>query len=117
MAPMGEAPHGGHEQTASRPAGKHSAAPEHSAAGEPPVTLPVPVSSARRLRPTAAGNPALDRLAALAARLLATSAAQVALLTDVQTIAAGVGLPPGSVGADSPLAESLCTVTADGGLE
>jgi PAS domain S-box-containing protein len=64
------------------------------------------------LRPDTGGNPALDRLAALAARLLSTPASQVSLLSDVQTVAAGFGLPEGAVGADSPLAESLCTVTA-----
>ena len=71
--------------------------------------------SARRLRPGAGGNPALDRLAGLAARLLATPSSQVSLLSDVQTIAAGVGLPAGAVGDDSPLADSLCTVTATHG--
>jgi PAS domain S-box-containing protein len=72
------------------------------------------VGAARRLRP-AAGNPALERVAGLAARLLATPASQLSLLTDVQTVAAGVGLPAGAVGADSPLADSLCTVTATSG--
>jgi PAS domain S-box-containing protein len=71
--------------------------------------------SARRLRPGAGGNPALDRLAGLAARLLAAPSSQVSLLSDVQTVAAGVGLPAGAVGADSPLADSLCTVTASHG--
>ena len=72
-------------------------------------------SSARRLRPAAGGNPALDRVAGLAARLLVAPASQVSLLSDVQTVAAGVGLPAGAVGADSPLADSLCTVTAASG--
>ncbi len=58
----------------------------------------------------------LDRLAALAARLLGSSSAQVSLLTDVQTVAGGAGLAPGVVGAQTPLADSLCTVTvATGG--
>jgi PAS domain S-box-containing protein len=70
------------------------------------------VASARRLRPTVGGNPALDRLAGLAARLLGAPSSQVSLLSDVQTVAAGVGLPAGAIGADSPLADSLCTVTA-----
>ena len=71
--------------------------------------------SARRLRPGTGGNPALDRLAGLAARLLSAPSSQVSLLSDVQTVAAGVGLPAGTVGADSPLADSLCTVTASHG--
>jgi PAS domain S-box-containing protein len=71
--------------------------------------------AARRLRPGAGGNPALDRLAGLAARLLGTPSSQVSLLSDVQTVAAGVGLPVGAVGSDSPLADSLCTVTASHG--
>ena len=73
------------------------------------------VTSARRLRPGVAGSPALDRVAGLAARLLTTSAAQVSLLTDVQTVAAGFGLPAGVVGSESALAQSLCTVTATSG--
>ena len=71
--------------------------------------------AARRLRPASGGNPALDRVAGLAARLLMTSASQVSLLSDVQTVAAGIGMPAGAVGADSPLADSLCTVTAASG--
>ena len=74
----------------------------------------VSASSARRLRPPVGGNPALDRLAQLAARLLAAPSSQVSLLSDVQTVAAGAGLPAGTVGTDSPLADSLCTVTATG---
>src|SRR4051794_8504876 len=69
--------------------------------------------AARRLRPGPGGNPALDRLAALAARLLGAPSSQVALLTDVQTIAGGAGPGAGSVGSTQPLADSLCTVTAD----
>ncbi len=89
----------------------------HSSRGQPEAEAPPPSSpaSARRLRPGAGGNPALDRLAGLAARLLATPSSQVSLLSDVQTIAAGVGLPVGAVGADSQLADSLCTVTASRG--
>lgn len=73
------------------------------------------VDAARRLLPDLTGHPSLDRLAALAARLLGSAAAQVSLLTDVQTIAGGAGLTPGSVGRESPLSESLCTVTARSG--
>jgi PAS domain S-box-containing protein len=71
------------------------------------------VSAAGRVFPEA-GSIALDRLAELAARLLGTDAAHVSLLTDEQTVVAGAGLTPGTVGARSPLADSLCTVTAAG---
>ncbi len=71
--------------------------------------------SAQRLRPRGGGNPALARLAELAQRLLGSSACQVSLLTDVHTVAGGAGLPPGTVGSQGPLEESLCTVTAAGG--
>ncbi|MGZ4493105.1 MAG: SpoIIE family protein phosphatase [Nocardioides sp.] len=70
---------------------------------------------ARRLVPVGEGHPALNRLAELAARLLGSASAQVSLLTDVQTIAAGEGLAPGAVGSQGPLEESLCTVTVAGG--
>ena len=84
---------------------------------DPSADAPLPASpdSARRLRPGAGGNPALDRLAGLAARLLAAPSSQVSLLSDVQTVAAGMGLPVGAVGAESVLADSLCTVTASHG--
>ncbi|MCW2698965.1 MAG: putative sensor protein [Blastococcus sp.] len=78
------------------------------------LSVPQRMDDARRLRVPEIGSIALDRLAELAARLLGADASQISLLTDVQTIAAGVGLAPGSVGTDSPLAESLCTVTAAG---
>jgi PAS domain S-box-containing protein len=39
----------------------------------------------------------------------------VSLLTDVQSVAAGSGLAPGTVGSQGPLEDSLCTVTAAGG--
>ncbi|RJK94270.1 SpoIIE family protein phosphatase [Vallicoccus soli] len=72
-------------------------------------------AAARRLRPAPGGNPALDRLSALAARLLGTTAAQVSLVADVQTVAGGSGLAPGAVGSEGPREESLCTVTAVSG--
>jgi serine phosphatase RsbU (regulator of sigma subunit)/PAS domain-containing protein len=75
---------------------------------------PERLEEARRLLPPAGGSTALDRLAELAARLLGTDHSQISLLTDVQVVAAGGGLPPGSVDATSPLEESLCTVTAAG---
>ncbi len=57
----------------------------------------------------------LDRLADLAARLLHAPAAQVSLLTHEQLVAAGSGLPPGTVGSTGPLEDSLCTVTVEHG--
>jgi PAS domain S-box-containing protein len=71
------------------------------------------LDEARRLLPRSGAN-GLDRLAELAARLLGAESSQISLLTDVQLIAAGSGLEPGGVGSESPLAESLCTVTAAG---
>jgi PAS domain S-box-containing protein len=71
--------------------------------------------AARRLVPGRAGNPALDRLADLAARLLGSSSAQVSLLADVQHVAAGAGLAEGVVGSTGPLGDSLCTVTLRSG--
>ena len=47
----------------------------------------------------------LDRLAMLAARLLGAPSGQISLLTDVQLVAGGAGLPPGAVGSESPLAD------------
>ncbi|MFL6094090.1 MAG: SpoIIE family protein phosphatase [Blastococcus sp.] len=70
------------------------------------------VAGARRLVPRDGTAAALDRLVRLAVRLLGTPAGQVSLLTDVQRVAAGMGLALGTVGSDGPLAESLCTVTA-----
>jgi PAS domain S-box-containing protein len=72
------------------------------------------MDEARRLRPVRGGSNALDRLVELAGRLLGTSGSQISLLTDVQVVAAGAGLPPGSVGSEGPLEDSLCTVTAAG---
>ncbi len=70
---------------------------------------------ARRLRQAPLDHPSLDRLASLAAQLLRAPHAQVSLLTEVQTVTAGAGLPPGVVGSVGPLGESLCTVTASVG--
>ena len=79
------------------------------------VTDDARLAAARRLAPLDGTAPALDRLVALASRLLGTTAGQVSLLTDVQRVAAGAGLAPGTVGSESPLAESLCAVTAASG--
>jgi PAS domain S-box-containing protein len=71
--------------------------------------------AARRLVPPGGGLPPLDRLAELAARLLRSPSAQVALLTDVQVVAGGAGLPPGVVGSVSRPCDSLCQVTVASG--
>ena len=73
------------------------------------------VHAAERLLAASRHDPVLDRLAALASGLLAAPHAQVSLLTDVQTVAGGFGLPPGAVGSVGPLSASLCTVTAASG--
>ncbi len=73
------------------------------------------LGAARRLVPPGGGLPALDRLAELAARLLHCPASQVSLLTDVQIVAGGTGLPPGTIGSRSRLCDSLCQVTAAAG--
>jgi PAS domain S-box-containing protein len=68
------------------------------------------VRAARRLVTTTA-HPALDRLVGLAARLLGAPAAQVSLLSDVQTISAAAGLDPQDHGVIA-LANSLCSLAA-----
>jgi serine phosphatase RsbU (regulator of sigma subunit)/PAS domain-containing protein len=67
------------------------------------------VSEARRLVPTG-GTTTLDRLAGLATRLLAAQEAHISLLTDVEVVSAAYGLPPGTVGTETPLHESVCSV-------
>jgi serine phosphatase RsbU (regulator of sigma subunit)/PAS domain-containing protein len=59
------------------------------------------------------GNPALERLAQLASRLLAAPASQVSLLSDVQTVGASAGSVTGSTGVRTALSDSVCTVTAE----
>jgi PAS domain S-box-containing protein len=76
---------------------------------------PVRVDDARRLAPRDTTPLGLERLVEFAARLLGTPSSQVSLLTDEQVVVAGFGLEPGTVGSQSPLAESLCTVTAAAG--
>jgi PAS domain S-box-containing protein len=72
-------------------------------------------AAARRLHPGTRSNPALDRLAELAARLVGSPAAQVSVLTDVQATAGGAGPVAGAAGTQGPLEDSLSTVTAKGG--
>lgn len=71
---------------------------------------------AARLLPAGGHSAAVSRLTGLAARLLSTddfvASTQVSLLTDVQTVAGGTTLAEGALGATSPLADSLCNVTA-----
>jgi GAF domain-containing protein len=64
------------------------------------------------LETTAVGAVALQRLTGLAARLLGAPSCQVSLIGEHQVIAGGVGLPAGSLGSCSPLADSLCTAAA-----
>jgi PAS domain S-box-containing protein len=71
--------------------------------------------SARRLLPGTRGDRGISRLAGIAARLVGAPSAQVSLLTDVQVVLGGAGPAAGAVGAESPLEESLCTVTAERG--
>ena len=68
------------------------------------------LAAVRRLEPTALGSRALQRLTALAARLLEADAASVSLLGDVETVVSGAGLPSGSLGRQVPVEESLCAV-------
>jgi PAS domain S-box-containing protein len=89
------------------------------AAGLTGVDLDDPhrVVAARRLESGLEGSAVLDRLCALAARLLSAGSAQVSLLTDVQVVAGGVGLGADAVrDGSTPRADSLCTVAAGSGL-
>ncbi|WP_432545025.1 SpoIIE family protein phosphatase [Kineococcus sp. SYSU DK002] len=90
-----------------------AAAAAGAASADPGTAAATPeqVRAAQRLV-AAPVNPALQRLAAAAARLLTASAAQVSLVTGVQTIAAVAGQDRALVGSTGALADSLCTVTA-----
>jgi serine phosphatase RsbU (regulator of sigma subunit)/PAS domain-containing protein len=68
-----------------------------------------------RLEATAVGSRALQRLTGLAAGLLGADAAAVSLLGHAETVVGGVGLPPGALGRQIPLAESLCAVATAAG--
>jgi PAS domain S-box-containing protein len=72
-------------------------------------------SAARRLTPDEEGNPALNRLAELAARLLGAESAQVSLVSTVQHVAAATGHVAGTAGTEGPVEDSLCTVTVASG--
>jgi PAS domain S-box-containing protein len=75
------------------------------------------MAAVRRLESTALGSRALQRLTGLAARLLGADAAAVSLVGDVETIVSGSGLPPGSLGRQVPLTESLAVLSLDDGGE
>ncbi|WP_148572038.1 SpoIIE family protein phosphatase [Nocardioides caldifontis] len=72
-------------------------------------------AAARRLARGGARSPALDRLAELAARLLGTASAQVSVISDVEHVAGGAGLPAEVVGRTVPLVHSLCARTVASG--
>jgi hypothetical protein len=87
---------------------------ESSTAGGDGVPEDARRAAVRRLETTAVGSLALQRLTALAARLVGEPSAQVSLIGEQQVIAGGVGLAAGSLGGCSPAEESLCTVAAAG---
>jgi PAS domain S-box-containing protein len=66
---------------------------------------------ARRLVPDSWDSRGLNRIAELAARLLAAPSAQISLLTDVEHVVGGRGLPADWVGSERPLADSFCALT------
>ncbi len=68
------------------------------------------VRAALRLRPAEPGNPALDRISELAARLLGAQSAQVNLLDDVLVVAGGAGAAAPTVGDETPVEESFCSL-------
>ena len=70
------------------------------------------VAAVRRLESTATGARAIQRLAGLAQRLLGVDAAQVSLLGEVETVVAGAGLVPGTVGRQFRPGETICAFTA-----
>lgn len=63
-----------------------------------------------------AGLSPLDRLATLAATLLNAPSAQLSMLSDVQRVAGGFGLPGDVKSAATPLSDSLCSVTTSCGV-
>ena len=70
------------------------------------------VAAVRRLESTATGARAVQRLAGLAQRLLGAEAAQISLLGERETVVAGAGLAPGTVGRQFQPGETICAVTA-----
>jgi serine phosphatase RsbU (regulator of sigma subunit)/PAS domain-containing protein len=72
------------------------------------------VQAALRLRPAEPGNPALDRISELAARLLGARSAQVSLIDDVLLVAGGAGDAAATVGTEIPVEESFCGLAVAG---
>ncbi|MGY1740557.1 MULTISPECIES: SpoIIE family protein phosphatase [unclassified Blastococcus] len=75
---------------------------------------PERVRAAARLRPADAGNPALDRITELAARLLGARSAQISLVDDVLLVAGGAGDAVPTVGTERPVEESFCGLAVAG---
>ena len=92
-----------------------SAASPPTVVGAAPDVLDDPVRQAAvaRLVGTGARSEGLDRLTALAAKLLGTPHAQVSLLSAEQHVASAVAAT-GAPEPATPLADSLCTVTVRG---
>jgi PAS domain S-box-containing protein len=65
------------------------------------------LAAARRVAATAVGSPGLQRLTQLAARLLGTPSAGIAVVGDVQTNVGGSGPQAWTVGTELPPAETL----------
>ncbi|MCA0146991.1 SpoIIE family protein phosphatase [Blastococcus sp. LR1] len=72
------------------------------------------VELVRQLTGGALGARNLQRLTDLAVRLLDCDVAQISLLGEVQTAVVATGLPPGAVGTQLPLGDSLCAVAVSG---
>ena len=70
--------------------------------------------AARRLLPGSAATSGLDRLAALAARLLHIPSSTISLITDVAVAVGSAGRPP-ALAATTPIEDSLCARTAQQG--
>jgi PAS domain S-box-containing protein len=97
------------------PAGTGTTAPEPQVFTRAASSRPTRGESVRRLAAAAQDSRALDRIAALAARLLGATSGHVALLTDVQTVVGAVGASKDVVGLSSPAEESLCSLTVAAG--
>ena len=85
-----------------------------AAAVADPLDDPVRLRAVHRLLATGARSEGLDRLTALAARLLNAASAQVSLLSEQQFVASLAGEQPSEAERTGPREASLCTVTARG---
>src|SRR5687768_4237055 len=102
------------DESAQRPIDGHR--PSSQAAAEELLGDDGRVVEACRLLPVGSDTPPLNRLAELAAALLKARESHISLLADVEVVSAGSGLPPGTVGSESPLHTSVCSVlNATGG--